>query len=230
MSPRAVLGIILAFALVAALSFVGCTVFKKMFGRDTIDLAEYEVLAMSVDIRKEQKTICPLEGTQMAVFVQVTDPEDSAKKLDLETWQGGSGTRRNGKLDFTNFAFHSEQGTFDEFGTLHPSGGVLTTVAREFEIDYVLKKQPDKFSFKMNYKPDYRCVSGSRHDGVMGSSGMSGQAGAVLHALARALVNMEGGLRKPLRKAGFLTRDAREVERKKYGQPGARKNFQFSKR
>lgn len=60
--------------------------------------------------------------------------------------------------------------------------------------------------------------------------GVSGQAGAVLHAIARALVNMEEELRPTLRKAGFLTRDAREVERKKYGQPGARKNFQFSKR
>ena len=178
MSPKNVFVIVLALAMMAALSFVGCTLFRKMAGRDTIDLAEYEVTAMSVDIRKEQKTICPLEGTQMAVFVKAKDPEDTAKTLDLETWQGGAGTRRNGKLDFSNFAFHSEQGTFDEHGTLHPSGGVLTTVAREFEIDYVLKKQPDKFSFKMNYKPDYRCVSGSRHDGTMGGSGMSGQAGA----------------------------------------------------
>jgi small subunit ribosomal protein S9 len=60
--------------------------------------------------------------------------------------------------------------------------------------------------------------------------GVSGQAGAVLHAIARALVKMEEEYRPTLRKAGFLTRDAREVERKKYGQPGARKNFQFSKR
>jgi len=60
--------------------------------------------------------------------------------------------------------------------------------------------------------------------------GVSGQAGAVLHAIARALVKMEEEYRPKLRKAGFLTRDAREVERKKYGQPGARKNFQFSKR
>jgi small subunit ribosomal protein S9 len=60
--------------------------------------------------------------------------------------------------------------------------------------------------------------------------GVSGQAGAVLHAIARALVKMQEEYRPTLRKAGFLTRDAREVERKKYGQPGARKNFQFSKR
>jgi small subunit ribosomal protein S9 len=60
--------------------------------------------------------------------------------------------------------------------------------------------------------------------------GNSGQAGAVRHALARALVKSDEELRQPLRKAGLLTRDARMVERKKYGQPGARKRFQFSKR
>jgi len=60
--------------------------------------------------------------------------------------------------------------------------------------------------------------------------GTSGQAGAVRHGLARALVNSDEDFRKQLRKAGLLTRDARAVERKKYGQPGARKRFQFSKR
>ena len=60
--------------------------------------------------------------------------------------------------------------------------------------------------------------------------GMSGQAGAIRHGVARALVEMNPDLRPTLKKAGFLTRDARAVERKKYGQPGARKRFQFSKR
>jgi len=60
--------------------------------------------------------------------------------------------------------------------------------------------------------------------------GLSGQAGAMLLGIARALVQMNEELRKPLRGAGFLTRDPREKERKKYGQPGARKRFQFSKR
>jgi len=60
--------------------------------------------------------------------------------------------------------------------------------------------------------------------------GVSGQAGAVRLGIARALVSSDEDLRKTLRKAGLLTRDARVVERKKYGQPGARKNFQFSKR
>ena len=60
--------------------------------------------------------------------------------------------------------------------------------------------------------------------------GMSGQAGAVRHGLSRALAVAVPDLRSPLKKAGFLTRDSRTVERKKYGQPGARKRFQFSKR
>ena len=60
--------------------------------------------------------------------------------------------------------------------------------------------------------------------------GISGQAGALRHGLARALVVANEEYRGPLRKNGFLTRDSRMVERKKYGQPGARKRFQFSKR
>ena len=60
--------------------------------------------------------------------------------------------------------------------------------------------------------------------------GLSGQAGAVRHAIARALVEIDASLRPALKKAGMMTRDAREVERKKYGMAGARKRFQFSKR
>ncbi|MBP0446812.1 30S ribosomal protein S9 [Roseomonas sp. SSH11] len=60
--------------------------------------------------------------------------------------------------------------------------------------------------------------------------GLSGQAGAVRHGLSRALTNFEPGLRPILKKAGFLTRDPRVVERKKYGKPKARRSFQFSKR
>jgi len=60
--------------------------------------------------------------------------------------------------------------------------------------------------------------------------GLSGQAGALRLGIARALLKADVNLRLPLRRAGLLTRDAREVERKKYGQPGARKRFQFSKR
>ena len=60
--------------------------------------------------------------------------------------------------------------------------------------------------------------------------GLSGQAGAVRHGLAKALVNYEPDLRPVLKKEGFLTRDPRVVERKKYGKKKARRSFQFSKR
>jgi small subunit ribosomal protein S9 len=60
--------------------------------------------------------------------------------------------------------------------------------------------------------------------------GPSGQAGAVRHGLARALLQADANLRPTLKAEGFLTRDSRMRERKKYGQPGARKRFQYSKR
>ena len=60
--------------------------------------------------------------------------------------------------------------------------------------------------------------------------GLSGQAGAVRHGISRALVAYEPTLRAALKPGGFLTRDPRAVERKKYGRPKARRSFQFSKR
>ena len=60
--------------------------------------------------------------------------------------------------------------------------------------------------------------------------GINGQAGAIRHGIARALVELDETNRPALKANGYLTRDARMVERKKYGQPGARKKFQFSKR
>ena len=60
--------------------------------------------------------------------------------------------------------------------------------------------------------------------------GTSGQAGALRHGITKALMAMDGDLRTALKRAGLVTRDPRAVERKKYGRPGARKRFQFSKR
>jgi len=65
---------------------------------------------------------------------------------------------------------------------------------------------------------------------TVSGGGLTGQAGAVRHGIARAIVEMNSDLRSRLKKEGFLTRDPREKERKKYGQKGARKRFQFSKR
>jgi len=74
--------------------------------------------------------------------------------------------------------------------------------------------------------------SGGRFDIIVKAEGggVTGQAGAVRHGIARALVEMDGAFKEILRKNGFLTRDPREKESKKYGRKRARKRFQFSKR
>ncbi|MER3422461.1 MAG: 30S ribosomal protein S9 [Nitrospiraceae bacterium] len=65
---------------------------------------------------------------------------------------------------------------------------------------------------------------------TVSGGGITGQAGALRHAISRALVIMNPSLREALKKEGFLTRDSRVKERKKYGQKGARRRFQYSKR
>ncbi len=65
---------------------------------------------------------------------------------------------------------------------------------------------------------------------TVSGGGLSGQAGAIRHGISRALVNFDPALRRKLKKAGFLTRDARKVERKKFGKHKARRSPQFSKR
>jgi small subunit ribosomal protein S9 len=65
---------------------------------------------------------------------------------------------------------------------------------------------------------------------TLAGGGISAQAEALRHGISKALLEYNTGLRDRLKRAGFLTRDARAKERKKYGQPGARKRFQFSKR
>ena len=65
---------------------------------------------------------------------------------------------------------------------------------------------------------------------IVNGGGLTGQAGAIRLGISRALLKVNNDYRTVLKEKGFLTRDARKVERKKPGQPGARKNFQFSKR
>jgi small subunit ribosomal protein S9 len=67
-------------------------------------------------------------------------------------------------------------------------------------------------------------------DATVAGGGLSGQAGAVRHGISKALTYFEPGLRPVLKRGGFLTRDSRVVERKKYGKAKARRSFQFSKR
>ncbi len=85
---------------------------------------------------------------------------------------------------------------------------------------------------QMILKPLEITSTGDRYDVISSvqGGGISGQAGAVRLGIARALVRVDESYRKPLKQAGLLTRDPRMKERKKYGQKGARKRFQFSKR
>jgi small subunit ribosomal protein S9 len=105
--------------------------------------------------------------------------------------------------------------------------GVLTVNKRNFD-DYFTRdslkmiiQQPIELVGKKGKFDFFINVNGG---------GMAGQAGAVKHGISKALVEYDLALRAALKKAGFLTRDSRIKERKKYGQPGARKRFQFSKR
>ena len=110
---------------------------------------------------------------------------------------------------------------------IKPGGGTVTINQRAVEVYFarpvlrMLIQQP-LVAANRNGQYDVTCtVSGG---------GLSGQAGAVRHGISKALLNFEPDLRGSLKKGGFLTRDPRVVERKKYGKAKARRSFQFSKR
>jgi len=110
---------------------------------------------------------------------------------------------------------------------MRPGNGQITINKRSLEdyldreFDRVLIMEPFRLTDTVDKFDAYINVKGS---------GISGQAGAIRHGISRALVASDPGLRDPLKKEGFLTRDARMKERKKYGQPGARARYQYSKR
>ncbi|HKB92046.1 MAG TPA: 30S ribosomal protein S9 [Opitutaceae bacterium] len=110
---------------------------------------------------------------------------------------------------------------------LAEGSGTLTVNGRTFDSYF----SHDNFA-RQAYAPLHTVELKDKIDVTVNVSGggVSGQAGAVAHGIARALQKLNPELRPALKKAGHLTRDPREKERKKAGQPGARKRFQFSKR
>ncbi|HZR88991.1 MAG TPA: 30S ribosomal protein S9 [Bradyrhizobium sp.] len=110
---------------------------------------------------------------------------------------------------------------------IKPGAGKITVNARELDIYFarpvlrMMIQQPLVVASR-NGQYDVVCT--------VAGGGLSGQAGAVRHGISKALTNFEPDLRSVLKKGGFLTRDSRTVERKKYGRAKARKSFQFSKR
>jgi small subunit ribosomal protein S9 len=110
---------------------------------------------------------------------------------------------------------------------IKPGKGVITINDRDQEIYFarpvlrMMIAQPLQVSDRLGQFDVFATVEGS---------GLSGQAGAIRHGIAKALTYYEPGLRAVLKPHGFLTRDSRVVERKKYGRAKARRSFQFSKR
>tara|TARA_B100000586_G_scaffold239920_1_gene192408 strand:+ start:30 stop:428 length:399 start_codon:yes stop_codon:yes gene_type:complete len=110
---------------------------------------------------------------------------------------------------------------------IQPGSGKITVNSKEVK-EYFMRD-----SLVMNVKQPLTCTSTAESydiNATVFGGGLSGQAGAFRLGVSRALLEADSAYRAPLKRGGFLTRDARVVERKKYGRPGARKRFQFSKR
>jgi small subunit ribosomal protein S9 len=110
---------------------------------------------------------------------------------------------------------------------LKPGSGKITVNERAFEVFFarpVLRMIIQQPLVAANRQTQYDVVCS------VSGGGLSGQAGAVRHGISKALTHYEPDLRPVLKRGGFLTRDARVVERKKYGRAKARRSFQFSKR
>lgn len=110
---------------------------------------------------------------------------------------------------------------------IESGSGNVTVNAKQIK-DYFMRD-----SLVMNIKQPLTCTSTTESYDISATvigGGLSGQAGALRLGVSRALIEADPGHRPTLKRGGFLTRDARVVERKKYGRPGARKRFQFSKR
>ncbi len=110
---------------------------------------------------------------------------------------------------------------------LRPGDGQITINRRPFE--GYLDRESDRTYVLEPFKLTDTRRKFNVHVNVSGG-GITGQAGAIRHGISRALVIANPELREALKKQGCLTRDSRMKERKKYGQPGARKRFQYSKR
>jgi small subunit ribosomal protein S9 len=110
---------------------------------------------------------------------------------------------------------------------IKPGSGKITVNTRTVEVYFarpVLRMMIQQPLVSSNRQGQYDVIC------TVSGGGLSGQAGAVRHGLSKALTNFEPELRGVLKKGGFLTRDSRVVERKKYGRAKARRSFQFSKR
>jgi small subunit ribosomal protein S9 len=156
------------------------------------------------------ETVQSLEGLS-ALKPDVAEAPKRVQKLDTQGRAYATGKRKNAVARVW----------------IKPGGGKIVVNTREFEVFFarpvlrMLIQQPLVAADRQT-QYDVTCtVSGG---------GLSGQAGAVRHGISKALTYFEPDLRGTLKRGGFLTRDSRVVERKKYGKAKARRSFQFSKR
>jgi len=161
---------------------------------------------------EESQTLTDLAGLGEAAGIAVeAEPEAPEPKRDEQGRSYATGKRKDAVARVW----------------IKPGPGKITVNGREFERYFVrpvlrmLIHQPFEAADRKD-QFDVTCT-------VKGG-GLSGQAGAVRHGISKALILYEPGLRPVLKKGGFLTRDSRVVERKKYGKRKARRSFQFSKR
>jgi small subunit ribosomal protein S9 len=161
----------------------------------------------------EQTTLSDLGAAMgMAVAANATAPAAPAKpKVDAKGRAYATGRRKNAVA-----RVWIKRGT----GKVTVNGKVIEAYFAR-PVLRMLVQQP-MIAVNRNTQMDVECT-------VVGG-GLSGQAGAVRHGISRALTYFEPDLRPALKKGGFLTRDSRAVERKKYGKAKARRSFQFSKR
>jgi len=150
-------------------------------------------------------------ATPAAPVIPVTAPTDVQPKLDEFGRAYATGKRKNAVARVW----------------LKPGSGKIEVNGRDSPVYFarpvlrMLISQPFVVSNRLGQFDVWATVTGG---------GLSGQAGAVRHGISRALTFYEPGLRPALKHGGFLTRDSRVVERKKYGKAKARRSFQFSKR
>jgi small subunit ribosomal protein S9 len=131
----------------------------------------------------------------------------------------------------------TELSSFAELKKAPTAGAQIAGAPREKEIDaqgraYATGRRKNAVARVWVQQPFDVTQRNGQFDVVatVSGGGLSGQAGAVRHGISQALTKFEPGLRGSVKAAGFLTRDSRVVERKKYGRAGARRRFQFSKR
>ncbi len=162
--------------------------------------------------QEEQQTLSDLSQLGEATGVAPAEAPDSAEpKIDAQGRSYATGKRKDAVARVW----------------IKPGMGQMSVNGRNLDVYFarpVLRMVINQPFEAVNRKDQYDVIC------TVKGGGLSGQAGAVRHGISKALTYFEPALRPALKKGGFLTRDARVVERKKYGKRKARRSFQFSKR